>query len=327
MRTKRFKKRGGMFNFLSRRQKKTPVQENTLDVRATKLILFKIIKKLSEKYKETPDLYFDIIAQKIEGNDENIPDVVKFLIMDMERVLTFIDKLTNIEIKHELRLKECKSLLNLRPGYLSDPFVALTLDSIAKKIKSRDKKLRENNGKLTEDTEKEKLTENESKTKEKWFEFLANERDNCLENAEIYYEKTIREKYTSFYQNDNILPLFISNDKAVFKELITIYEDFSLKPSEYVEFKDYIYRNKPTFLRDKLMLQFIENSDSKEELKELVDSHENNEYIDEFNRLFENFTSVSHDSSSKSVDTLASGFEELKLGGFKKRTFKNKYNI
>ena len=75
------------------------------------------------------------------------------------------------------------------------------------------------------------------------------------------------------------------------------------------------------------MLQFIKNSDSKEELKELVDSHENTEYIDEFNNLFHKFTSDSHDSPSKSVDTLAPGLEELKFGGFKKRTFKNKYNI
>jgi hypothetical protein len=327
MRTKRLKKRGGMFSVRSSRSNKPPTQENTVDVKITKARLFTIIKKLSEEYRENPELYFDIIAQKLEGNSKNISDVVNFLMMDMERVLTFIDKLNKIEIKHKLRLKECDSIRNLRPGYLSEPFVALTLDSIADKIKSREKKSRENNGKLTEDTKKEKLTENQLKTQDKWFKFLDDERNDCRENAIIYYDKTLKKKYSSFYQNDNILPLFISSNKAVFDELITIYEDFSLKPSEYVQFKEYIYSNEPIFLGDKLMLQFIENSDSKEELKELVDSHENNEYIDEFNNLFDKFTSDSHDSPSKSVDTLAPGLEELKLGGFKKRTFKNKYNI
>ena len=82
-------------------------------------------------------------------------------------------------------------------------------------------------------------------------------------------------------------------------------------------------------MNDKLILQYIENSNSKEELNELIKSLDDSrvEYINEFNRLFKTFTSDSHNSPSKSVDTLAAGLEELNLGGFKKRTFKNKYNI
>jgi len=325
MRTKRLKKRGGMFSFFSTRSNKSPVQKNQ-DVRRTKKQLFNIIKNLSEKYSENPELYFDIIAQKLENNS-NISDVDNFLMMDRERVLTFIDKLDKIKKEYNLQLKECESIRNMRPGYLSDPFVAHTFDLIAEKIKSREKKSRENKGKLVKDTEKEKLTENEWKTQDKWFKFLDDKRIKCRQNATIYYDKTLKKH--SFCANDEILPLFsISSDVSVFEELITIYEDFSLKPSEYVQFKEYIYSNNPSFLSDKLMLQFIENSDSKEELKELVDSEDSREdYIKEFNGLFDTFTSDSHNSSSKRVDTLPTGLEKLKIGGFKKRTFKNKYNI